>query len=70
MKKDRENQRQSTSNVTVRYFWVNKAAHAPVRLSYEFGLWVFVRYARWRACEDSLSCWTWLALANQKEDEN
>ena len=30
---------------------------------------VFVRYARWWACQDSLSCWTGLALANEKEDE-
>ena len=40
-----------------------------VRLSYEFRLEVFVRYARWRACQDSLSCWTRLALANEKEGE-
>ena len=30
---------------------------------------MFVRYARWRACLDSLTCWTRLALANEKEGE-
>ena len=48
---------------------MNTSALARVRLSYEFRLEVFVRYARWRACQDSLSCWTRLALANEKERE-
>ena len=30
---------------------------------------VSVRYARWLACQDSLSCLTGLALANEKKDE-
>ena len=51
------------------FFGMNTSAHARVRLSYEFRLEVFVRYARWRACQDSLSCWTRLALANEKEGE-
>ena len=51
------------------FFWVNTSVHARVCLSYEFRLWVFVRYARWRACQDSLSCWTRLALAKEEEDE-
>ena len=51
------------------FFCVNTSAHARVRLSYEFRLWLFVRYTRWRACQDSLSCWTRLALANEKEGE-
>ena len=51
------------------FFGMNTSAHARVRLSYEFRLEVFVRYARWQACQDSLSCWTRLALANEKEGE-
>ena len=27
-----------------------------------------MRYTRWRACQDSLSCWTRLALANEKKE--
>ena len=49
------------------FFCVNTSAHARVRLSYEFRLKVFVRYARWRACQDSFSCWT--RLADEKEGE-
>ena len=50
-------------------FCVNTTAHARARSSYEFTLYVFVRYALSRECQDSLSCWTRLALANEKEDE-
>ena len=50
-------------------FCVNTIAHARAQPSYEFRLYVFGKYARWRECQDSLSCWTGLALANEKDDE-
>ena len=50
-------------------FCENTAAHARAQWSYEFKLYVFVRYARSWECQDSLSCWTGLALAKEKEDE-
>ena len=75
MKKDRKNQRRLPSDVVVRFFLHEhisprtSSTVVRVRLPYEFRLEVFVRYARWRACQDSLSCWTRLALANEKEGE-
>ena len=50
-------------------FCVNTTAHARAQPSYEFRLHVCGRYARWRECQDSLSCWTGLELANEKDDE-
>ena len=46
-------------------FCLKTAAHGRDRRSSS----VFMRYARWRECQDLLSCWTGLALANEKEDE-
>ena len=54
------------------------AAHARVRLLYEFRLYVFVRYARWRACQEwlltrcivsDMACAAEVASANDKEHE-
>ena len=75
MKKDRKNQKRLTSNVVVRFFW---REHISPRTSK-----TAVRVQVVGVCEvhtlagklkpgldhdrDSLSCWTRLALANEKE---
>ena len=62
--KQRKWQRQSTRKVTV--FCLNSATHMAthdLHRRYEFRLYIFVRYARWWACQDSQSCWISPALA-------
>ena len=60
----------SDRRAMLRYGILRKAAaKGRARASYKFRLYVFVRYARSRECQDSLSCWTGLALANEREDE-
>ena len=50
-------------------FCVNTAADTRAQPSYELRSYVFVRNACSRKYQDSFSCWTGLALANEKEDE-
>ena len=74
MKEDRKNQRRLTSNVVVRFFLHEHISPRTsltvvrVRLSYEFRLEVFVRYARWRACQPRYRVGPGLRLPMRKKE--
>ena len=71
MKKDRKNQRRLTSNVVVRFFLrehIRPRTSSTVVRVQVVGV-CEVRTVVGMPCQDSLSCWTRLALANEKEGE-